>query len=121
QQREASTMCISKHGDITVSKFGRSAIPEPREDDSVWAFSCFVVPLGQRRLGIARTLAKAAVEWAREHGARVIEGYPVDIEAKPDKVSAAALYHGSVSIFEQAGFTVRARPYPGRALMRLEV
>jgi GNAT superfamily N-acetyltransferase len=106
---------------ILRSKVVTTSSTEAAEDDSVWAISCFVVRVGKRRKGVGQALANAAVEWARAHGARVIEGYPVDIEAKPDKVSAAALYHGSVSIFEQAGFTVRARPYPGRALMRLEV
>lgn len=105
---------------ILRSKVVTTSSTEEPDDDSVWAISCFVVRVGKRRLGIGQALAKAAVDWAREHGARVIEGYPVDIEAKPDKVSSAALYHGSISIFEQAGFRLQARPYPGRALMRLE-
>ncbi len=105
---------------ILRSKIVTTSSTEAPDDDSVWAVSCLVVRVGKRRRGVGRALAKAAVAWAREHGARVIEGYPVDVEAKPEKVSSAALYHGSVSIFEQAGFTVQARPYPGRALMRLE-
>jgi GNAT superfamily N-acetyltransferase len=105
---------------ILRSKVVTTSSTEAADDDSVWAISCFVVRVGKRRLGVGQALADAAVHWARSHGARVIEGYPVDIEAKPDKVSSAALYHGSVSIFEQAGFAVQARPYPGRALMRLE-
>ena len=36
-----------------------------------------------------------------------------------EQVTAAELYHGSVSIFEHAGFTLQERPYPGRALMSL--
>ncbi|WP_344756142.1 GNAT family N-acetyltransferase [Leifsonella bigeumensis] len=106
---------------ILRSKVVTTSSTEEPDDDSVWAVSCFVVRVGDRRKGVGQALAKAAVDWAREHGARIIEGYPVDIEAKPEKVSSAALYHGSVSIFEQAGFTVQARPYPGRALVRLEL
>ena len=56
-----------------------------------------------------------AVEWAR-----LIEGYPVDADAR-EKSSSAELYHGTVSLFESARFTVVSRPTPSRALMRLEL
>jgi GNAT superfamily N-acetyltransferase len=106
---------------ILRSKVVTTASTEPFDDESVWAISCFVVRVGKRRLGVGRALANAAVDWARAHGARVIEGYPVDVEAKPAKPSAASLYHGSVTLFEDAGFTVQARPFPGRALVRYEL
>lgn len=105
---------------ILRSKVVTIASIEAAEDDSVWSVSCFVVRTGYRRRGVSRGLVAAAVSWAREHGARVIEGYPIDVAQKP-KVSSATLYHGSLTLFEQAGFTVQARPTPGRALMRLEL
>jgi ribosomal protein S18 acetylase RimI-like enzyme len=91
---------------------------EPHDDESVWAITCFVVRTGYRRRGIAQQLVRAAVSHALDHGARVIEGYPVDVAIK-HKVSAAELYHGTVSLFAAVGFTIEARPIPGRALMRL--
>ena len=91
---------------------------ETPDDESVWAIVCFVVRVGYRRRGVAGTLISAAVEHARRLGARVLEGYPVDVLER-GKVSAAALYHGTVTLFEGAGFGVTARPLPGRALMRL--
>ena len=105
---------------ILRSKVVTIASTEAAEDDSVWWVSCFVVRTGYRRRGVSRALVAAAVSWARDHGARVIEGYPIDVVQKP-KVSSATLYHGSLTLFEQAGFTVQARPTPGRALMRLEL
>jgi GNAT superfamily N-acetyltransferase len=89
---------------------------EAIDDGSVWAIVCFVVRVGYRRRGVARALLAAAVDHARSSGARVIEGYPVEV-AKPEKVSSAALYHGTVSLFEAAGFVVTARPLPGRAVV----
>ena len=91
---------------------------ERADDESVWAITCFVVRTGYRRRGLATRLMTAAVEHARVNGARVIEGYPVDV-AQKTKVSAAELYHGTVSLFTAAGFTIEARPIPGRALMSL--
>ena len=53
---------------------GRS---EDKTDDSVWAVTCFVTRAGFRRRGISRALARAAVDFARERGARALEGYPM--------------------------------------------
>ena len=53
---------------------GRS---EDKTDDSVWAVTCFVTRTGFRRRGISRALARAAVDFARQRGARAIEGYPM--------------------------------------------
>jgi len=90
----------------------------PDDDpEGTWAVSCFVVRVGHRRSGVAGALIAAAVEWAFEQGARVVEGYPVDPTAR--KVSAAELYHGSVGLFQRAGFRTVSRPAPGRALVRL--
>jgi len=53
---------------------GRS---EDKADSSVWAVTCFVTRTGFRRQGIANALARAAVEFARQRGARALEAYPV--------------------------------------------
>ena len=50
---------------------------EDKNDDSVWAVTCFVTRVGFRRRGISRALARAAVDFARERGARALEGYPM--------------------------------------------
>ena len=50
---------------------------EDKADDSVWAVTCFVTRAGFRRRGISRALARAAVDFARERGARALEGYPM--------------------------------------------
>lgn len=94
--------------------------PEPMDDPSVWSVTCFVVRVGFRKKGIATMLLSAAVDQARAHGARVIEGYPVDPLAR-HKVSSAELYYGIVSQFAANGFTEVERPTPSRALMRLEL
>jgi len=87
------------------------------EDDRVWALSCFVIPPEHRGRGVATDLARAAVELAAVSGARAIEGYPVDPAARRN-VTAAELYHGTVSMFVAAGFVEVARPTPSRAVMR---
>ena len=60
---------------------------EDKTDDSVWAVTCFVTRKGFRRRGISRALARAAVDFARERGARALEGYPMVTE--PDLIGRA--------------------------------
>ncbi|MDR5701773.1 GNAT family N-acetyltransferase [Agromyces aerolatus] len=87
------------------------------DDEGVWALSCFVVPPRHRGRGVATELARAAVDFAAEHGARTVEAYAVDVAARA-RTSAAELYHGTVSMFAAAGFTEVARPTPGRVVMQ---
>jgi GNAT superfamily N-acetyltransferase len=94
--------------------------PDPDPDDAgVWAVTCFVVRVGFRRRGVAAALLVGAVDEARRGAARVVEAYPVDTGGQ--KVSSADLYHGPLSAFEAAGFTVAGRPVDGRAVVRLEL
>jgi GNAT superfamily N-acetyltransferase len=98
---------------------GRRATPvlgDP-DDASIWAITCFVVRVGHRRKGVGGALLRGAVDEARRGGATVVEAYPVDTAG--EKVSSADLYHGPLSTFESAGFTVSERPVDGRAVVRL--
>ncbi len=90
------------------------------ELDGVWSVSCLVVLRDHRRRGIARAMVDAAVEFARDRGARLLEGYPVDTERRP-QVRAEELYHGSVGLFAGAGFSEVLRPSRARVLMRRDL
>ena len=96
---------------------GATAHPD-FDDPGIWAVTCFVVPRAHRKRGIGRALAEAAVEFAREHGARVVEAYAIDHLARPG-IPAADLFHGTVTMFLDAGFSEVARPKPDRAVMQL--
>lgn len=100
----------------------RSPISKRGEGDPAdpWAVTCFVVRLDYRKRGVARALLAGAVEHARERGASVVEGYPVDPEVRPS-LSNAERYHGTVSLFRTAGFEVVRRPSATRAVMRRAV
>jgi len=88
-------------------------------DETVWEVACFVVRVGYRRKGVGATLLDAAVSFAREHGARVLEGHPVDVAAPTGRTSGAELYHGAASTFAKAGFHEVGRTGPTRPVMRL--
>jgi GNAT superfamily N-acetyltransferase len=92
--------------------------PDDLDAEDVWFVSCFVVRVGHRRKGVAAALLDGAVTHARQHGARVIEAFPVDAG---HAASSAELYHGPLSVFEAAGFETVARPSERRAVVRLEL
>ena len=57
---------------------------EDRSDASIWAVPCFITRSGFRRRGLSYALARAAVDFAREHGALALEGYPMIPERGKD-------------------------------------
>ena len=92
---------------------------EDKVDDTVWAVTCFVTRAGFRRRGISRALAHAAVDFARQRGARALEGYPM-LTQPGQEVTWGELHVGSRSIFAAAGFTEVSRPTPRRVVMRID-
>lgn len=97
-----------------------AATEEPWDDGSVWAVTCFVVRTEHRGAGLAERLLEAAIDFAASHGARVLEGYPVD-PAEGRRKASNELYRGVVSTFARAGFREVGRPEPDRALYALDL
>lgn len=95
---------------------GRS---EDKADDGVWAVTCFVVRAGFRRRGISRALAVATVEFARDRGARAVEGYPMLTEPGKE-IAWGELHVGSRNAFAAAGYREVSRPTPRRVVMRID-
>ncbi len=102
--------------DCRVPWVGRA---EDKTDDSVWAVTCFVTRSGFRRRGASRTLARAAVDFARERGARALEGYPMVTEPGKE-ITWGELHVGSRSIFAAAGFAEVSHPTLRRVVMRID-
>ena len=88
-------------------RLASSKILAPVDDTPVWSIVCFVVSRHARRKGVASGMLAAAIEYARKHGATALEAYPVD--AGDRRVAAADAYHGTLSMFESAGFEVVER------------
>lgn len=84
-----------------------SRVLAPLDERPVWSIVCFVVSRRARGQGIATALLDAAIAYATEHGATLLEAYP--IEAEGQRVPAAHAYKGTVGMFERAGFSVVER------------
>ena len=93
---------------------------EDKNDDSVWSVTCFVTRVGFRRRGVSRALARAAIDFARERGARALEGYPM-ITRPGQEITWGELHVGSRSVFAAAGFAEVSHPTPRRVVMRVDL
>ena len=92
---------------------------EDKADDSVWAVTCVFARVGFRRRGITYALARAAVDFARERGARALEAYPM-LTGPGEAIAWGELYMGTRNIFDAAGLHQVAHPTPRRVVMRID-
>jgi GNAT superfamily N-acetyltransferase len=95
-----------------------SRVMAPLDDKPAWAVPCFFVRRDMRGKGLTLALLKAAMRFAAEHGARLVEGYPIDSKSRG---ADTFLWHGNARTFEKAGFREAARRSPTRPLMRKTV
>jgi GNAT superfamily N-acetyltransferase len=94
-------------------KFERMPETAPLDDKRVWSVVCFLVLRSHRRKGLSRALLRAAVDLAAEHGATIVEGYPVE--------DTRNVFRGVTSVFKSVGFEEVARRKAGRPLMRYRI
>jgi len=116
------------HGDVVgwvavepraaYQKLAHSRILKPVDNQEVWSVTCFFVAKKFRGRGINVELLKAAVEYVKRQGGKIVEGYPVD--AKEDS-PAPFVFTGAASAFKQAGFKEAARRTPTRPIFRFVI
>ena len=77
------------------------------DDQPVWSITCFFVAKPYRRKGLMKHLILAAVEYAYQQGAAVVEGYPIDLDTpqlKGQDLSSYSGYMGMATAYRAAGF-----------------
>lgn len=96
-------------------RLSTSKLLAPVDDQPVWSIPCFFIHHDFRHQGLMTKLTNAAVDYAKAHGATIVEAYPYE----PDKKTGPAdIYTGVVSSFESAGFKEVARRKATRPIMR---
>ncbi|MBK8025097.1 MAG: GNAT family N-acetyltransferase [Chloroflexi bacterium] len=88
------------------------------DDQPVWSIVCFFVTRSFRRQGIMRLAIRAAVEYALEHGAKIIEGYPIRVS---EQMTAPGGYMGLASAFDAEGFVEIARVSETQTIVRYSI
>jgi len=94
----------------------RSRLFKSIDDQPVWSIVCFFIARKHRRQGLTVKLLDGAVNYAAQHGARIVEAYPV--EPKKERAPDVFVYTGLASAFRKAGFVEVARRSETRPMMR---
>lgn len=95
----------------------RSRILKPVDDRPCWSVSCLFVHRTYRKRGMSTQLLRATIDYVKERGVRLLEGYPVEPKgAKP--IPTAFAWTGIAKAFAAAGFSEVARRSPPRQIMR---
>jgi len=100
----------------SYSALERSRTLKPVDEKPVWSVVCFFVTKPFRGRGLSVKLLRAAADYARKKGARILEGYPVD--TRKGRWADPFVYTGTVSVFRRAGFREVARRSATRPLVR---
>lgn len=101
---------------VKFSALERSRILKPVDDNPVWSVVCFFVDKGYRNLGTSTALLRAALQYVKKQGGRILEGYPV--EPRKDRAPDVFVYTGLASAFRKAGFVECLRRSETRPIMR---
>ena len=89
-------------------RLAHSTVLKPIDDKPAWSIVCFVVGRRARGRGVANALLDAGIDYARDHGATLLEAYPVEV-TEGERVPSADVFRGTLAMFERAGFKVVAR------------
>jgi GNAT superfamily N-acetyltransferase len=96
-------------------KLVRSTVMKAVDDKPVWSVVCFFTAKEARGERVAEAMLHGAIDYARAHGARLVEAYPVDKRARDRDDS---MWFGAKSMYDRAGFAEVARRKPARPVVR---
>lgn len=94
----------------------RSEVLKKVDEKPAWSVVCFLINRSYRKSGVPLKLLKAAIEYAKKHKAKIIEGYPV--EPKKGKRLGIIAFTGISTTFRKAGFKEVLRRSETRPIMR---
>ena len=94
-----------------LARVAASRATPPVDDQDVWVIPCITVRPTKRERGIATALIRAAVDYAAQNGATIVEAYP---RAGDTRTGDDNVYFGTEMLFRRAGFNVVRGPIEGR-------
>lgn len=99
------------------ARLGRARTLACADAEQVWSIPCFFVKAGWRDKGVATALLEHAMKSMRRRGARIVEGYPVNLKAG-SRLPNAFAWTGTRAMFEAAGFQLEGTSHTSKVRMR---
>lgn len=91
------------------------------DDQPVWSIVCYYVNKTTRRSGLMAALLRGAVAYAGQQGARIVEGYPIDMQTPllaGQRLTSFSGYMGVASVYREVGFVEVGRASETQLIMR---
>jgi len=104
---------------VAPRDLSRSRILKPIDEHPVWSIVCFFIEKQHRRQGLTVQLLKAAIDYVKQQGGKIVEGYPV--EPKKSKMPDVFVWTGLAAAFKKAGFVECLRRSETRPIMRYSI
>jgi GNAT superfamily N-acetyltransferase len=101
------------------ASLNRSPVLKRLDDQPVWSIVCFYVGKEQRGQNLTLELIRAAVEYVRQQGGKIVEAYPT--QPRGGQLPPVSSFMGVPSVFEQASFVECARPSESKVIMRYHI
>ena len=89
------------------------------DEKEVWSINCFFIKKEFRNKKITNDLIVQAIKFAKKHGAKILEAYPLDVKRK-DYPQVFA-FTGFKNPFIKNGFTEVARRTKNKPILRREI
>ena len=94
------------------------------DDQPVWSIVCFFVAKAFHNKGTMTALLRGALRYAEQNGARIVEGYPIELRALPSAektLHGCGGYMGIASTFRAVGFVEVGRASQTQRIMRYTI
>jgi GNAT superfamily N-acetyltransferase len=101
------------------ASLNRSRVLKRIDDQPVWSIVCFFIGRSYKGRGVGEELIRAAVGFAAENGAEIVEAYPTRPRGR--HLSPASSFMGIPKLFERAGFERVAQPSEAKVVMRYTI
>ncbi len=101
-------------------RLSRSRVLKPVDGVPAWSIVCLFVGRAFRGRGVTGALIEAAVAYAADQGATIVEGYPKDAPVD-GRLAAGDAFVGTPGMFERAGFREAARGSKTRTTVRKQL
>jgi GNAT superfamily N-acetyltransferase len=85
--------------------------------EHVWSIPCFFIKTDWRDQGVATALLEHALKSLRRRGAKIVEGYPVNLKGE-ERLPNAFAWTGTRAMFESAGFRLAGPATTSKVRMR---
>ena len=94
----------------------QSGVLKRIDDTPAWSVVCFFIDKCYRNKGVSVKLLSACIEYVKEKGGKVLEGYP--IEPKKGRIPEVFAWTGLANTFKTTGFVECVRRSETRPIMR---